>query len=77
MGRFFGTVYPYKPREWKGQVSKEVTKNRLKAKLTVNEQANIVLPKEYWEQHNVWDAVGVGLKHLEKTKRREIVTVKF
>jgi hypothetical protein len=48
------------PREWKGQVKKEVTENRMKRKLSPMELQTIELPSAPSEHNNVWDAVGLG-----------------
>lgn len=52
------------PREWKGQVPKEIMRSRAERELSKREQAVVVLglagaPKSV--HHNVWDAVEIGL----------------
>jgi Holliday junction resolvasome RuvABC endonuclease subunit len=54
----------YKPAEWKGQVTKEITELRAKKRLTSDELAKIELPSAKSLAHNVWDAVALGLVHL-------------
>lgn len=53
----------YRPREWKSTVKKEVMCRRVEGRLSVEERARVELPARSL-QHNVWDAVGVGLHHL-------------
>lgn len=50
------------PREWKGQAPKHVTKRRAKAVLTSEELAIV-----HGEDHNMWDAIGIGLHCLKRT----------
>jgi len=53
------------PREWKGQLPKEVSEKRVDAKLTPVEKQRIEWPaKSYC--HNVYDALHLGLVHLER-----------
>jgi hypothetical protein len=66
-GTLLGKITIYKPAEWKGQATKEVTKNRCLEKLRPDETARIVLPAKSL-QHNVWDAIGLGLHHLKITR---------
>jgi hypothetical protein len=56
----------YRPAEWKKQVTKEVTEHRAKKRLTEEELSRVVLPSAKGLRHNVWDAVGIGLHHLER-----------
>lgn len=55
----------YRPREWKGQVPKNVMISRIKSKLTREELKNVRLPNKSL-QHNVWDAIGIGLKYFAR-----------
>lgn len=50
-----------RPREWKGQTPKDCTEERARARLQPSELARVQLPKAESLQHNVWDAVGIGL----------------
>ena len=52
----------YRPREWKGQTPKEIMLPRIRAKLSQEELDRVNLPSAASLQHNVWDAVGIGLK---------------
>lgn len=53
-----------RPAEWKGQTPKDITETRAKARLSTSELAAIELPKAKTVQHNVWDAVALGLWRL-------------
>lgn len=58
----------YTPKQWKGQVPKDVHHERLARVLSASE---LVL----WGavDHNAKDAIGIGLFHLGRTKRGGIV----
>lgn len=49
----------YAPREWKGQVPKPIMQKRIEMKLRPEERRLLD-----GQNHNVWDAVGIGLKYL-------------
>jgi hypothetical protein len=72
-GAFVGKGSPfvttYLPAQWKGQVPKRIMTNRTKNKLSPEECARVELPSARGLQHNVWDAVGIGLHHLRKERR--------
>lgn len=57
-------VYSYKPKEWKGQVPKEIHNERIRKRLpkTITTQLDYI-PKSY--RHNVVDACGLALFHKE------------
>lgn len=58
----------YLPRVWKGQVPKDVMLPRIQEKLTALELTKVVdLSKTY--EHDIWDAVGIGLYHLGRMKK--------
>lgn len=57
-------VTNYRPRQWKGQVPKDVMVERIKAKLSPDERARIALPSKGLE-HNVYDAIGIGQHHIK------------
>ncbi len=65
IGQFdWRTVYSYRPKEWKGQVPKEIHNDRVMKKLPekiITELDRI--PKTY--RHNVVDACGLALFHKE------------
>lgn len=53
-----------KPKEWKGTVPKDVMLKRILAKIEESEYPCIMKPKD----HNVIDAIGVGLWRLNRKK---------
>lgn len=53
----------YRPAEWKGQTPKSISASRTLSKLSEEEKARIRMPAKSL-QHNVLDAIGIGLKHL-------------
>lgn len=72
-GAFYGAVTPLteyirlvEPAEWKAQVPKEITRERIKAILTPQEISRI---RKGGEMHNVWDAIGIGLFASGRAKR--------
>jgi hypothetical protein len=50
-----------KPDSWKGQMPKDATTARTVSRLGDNEMRRVNLPPQVSLQHNVWDAVGIGL----------------
>jgi len=71
LGGAFETVFP---DEWKGGTSKAKTKvyvieQRAKAILKPDERVRVELPSAASKQHNVWDAVGIGLYALGRAGR--------
>lgn len=54
------TLLRFFPREWKGQLDKDACAGRVRSRLDAGEVASIELPCTSL-QHNVWDAVGIGL----------------
>ncbi len=57
-------VFGYLPREWKGQVPKEIHNERVLKSLSPGERALLPkLPKSL--AHNVTDAVGLGRFHID------------
>lgn len=73
-GAFYGalcvdlraTLRLVEPAEWKAQVPKEITRERIKAILTPQEISRI---RKGGEMHNVWDAIGIGLFASGRAKR--------
>ena len=63
-------MFEYRPREWKGQVPKEICHTRALAKLSDEERARIQLPRDAKAKLDVLDAVALGLFHLKKEKKR-------
>lgn len=62
-----GLQWVYLPRQWKGQVPKDILTERTKRALTNLELDRVYLPKAPSLHHNVWDAIGIGLHHLHVT----------
>lgn len=60
----FKNVTYLEPKIWKGQTKKHVTEYRVKKHLSKEELNNIKLPCKYL-QHNVYDAVGIGLWYIK------------
>lgn len=58
------------PKSWKGQTPKAIMIKRNQERLTSEERNHVELPKARSLQHNVWDAVGIGLHHLGRRRRR-------
>jgi len=56
----------YLPAQWKGQLPKNVVKERLLKSLAEEEKRRIELPKAAGKAHNVWDAIGIGMKYLRR-----------
>lgn len=58
------------PREWKGQLPKEVTQKRVNAKLSNQEKTLIKWPIPSL-CHNVYDAIHLGIVYMEREGLRE------
>lgn len=56
----------YKPAEWKGQLDKKVLEYRVKKHLTPKELTCVELPSAKSVAHNVWDGLGLGLRHSNR-----------
>jgi hypothetical protein len=61
----------YKPSQWKGQTPKPIHHARIRAELERQGTLSCVeIPRAKSLAHNIWDAVGLGLFHIKKTKGR-------
>lgn len=60
-------VSTYKPREWKGQVPKDVMFNRIISRLSETEFETLP-PISRTRLSHVYDAIGIGLHHLGRLK---------
>ena len=60
----FETVKFYRPREWKGNVPKDVMCRRILGRLTEEEKTRIEYCKQKSLHHNILDAIGIGLFHI-------------
>lgn len=54
-------IYTVKPREWKGQQPKHVTKHRVEKRLSSAEQKILYAVKPPYLLHNAIDAIAIGL----------------
>lgn len=59
-----GDLWSPVPREWKGQVPKDVHGRRILSRLTPAEEHRIEWPKGDRFRHNVTDAIGLGLRRI-------------
>lgn len=53
----------WRPADWKGQLPKNVSIERTQCRISESERERVQLPKAVSLQHNVWDAVGIGLRY--------------
>ncbi|MCP3104638.1 hypothetical protein LZ198_37820 [Myxococcus sp. K15C18031901] len=62
------------PREWKGTLNGDVMVERIKSRLDERpcEHLRVQLPRAQDKQHNVWDAVGIGLHVLGRLVPRKV-----
>ena len=61
----------FRPYEWKGQVPKDVMVMRIQGWITDSERSKVLLPSAKSLQHNVWDAIGIGVKYLQSQGLRK------
>lgn len=71
MGNDADVEWSPQPREWKGQIPKEVTQKRVDKRLSAAEQGKIEWPAKSLK-HNVYDALHMGLVFLEKQGIRSL-----
>jgi hypothetical protein len=57
------------PREWKGQLPKELSEDRVRSRLPQAELDRVEWPVKRL-QHNVWDALHLGIVYLERESLR-------
>ena len=67
----FGAGTRYFPHEWKGQMKKEQTEERIRSRLSESELSCVEATGH--KGHNVWDAVGLGLWHFERFNRKRVI----
>ena len=65
------SVHEIFPRQWKGQQPKNISEQNVKNALHSDEFSCIELPTRRGLQHNVWDAIGIGLFHTRKERRQQ------
>lgn len=66
-------VHSYSPREWKGTLDADDMIERIKARLSPAEIARIITVRNSL-MHNVFDAIGIGLKKLGRLEPRRIIS---
>lgn len=66
-------VHLVEPRTWKGTLAKEAMTERIKGRLATSERTSVELPAKALE-HNVWDAVGIGLHALGRLTPRRFIS---
>ena len=68
------TIYP--PADWKGQAPKGVMQERILEVLSIEERENLGkgLTGHSTKDHNIYDAVGIGLFHLRRIGKFKKVT---
>jgi len=72
MDRIDCSAQHYLPREWKGQLTKEVCHARIEKILTPKELAAIATKQKTY-RHNTLDAVGIGLFHLGRFQKQRVI----
>jgi hypothetical protein len=58
----------YLPRQWKGQTPKKTMNKRVQGRLSREELERVELPRAESLQHNVWDAIGIGMYQIRRRK---------
>jgi len=62
------------PRDWKGTIdADEMIERRIKPRLSETEHRRVSLPTAKSLQHNVWDAVGIGLHVVGRLEPRKVI----
>lgn len=65
-------AHQYLPREWKGNVDADLMIERIKGRLSPAELAVCTGPT--YLLHNVYDAVGIGLKYLGRLEPKRVIS---
>lgn len=60
----------YFPQQWKGTIDKDATESRVRGRLTAEEFGRVQLPPSKQFHDDVWDAIGIGLKHVGRFERK-------
>lgn len=60
------------PRDWKGSLDADAFIERIKQRLDAAEHLRVELPSTSSLQHNVWDAIGIGLHALGRLAPRHV-----
>jgi hypothetical protein len=68
------TEASFLPRQWKGTLDADAMIERIKARVDKRqgERGRVQLPRAKDKQHNVWDAVGVGLHAVGRLAPRKV-----
>jgi hypothetical protein len=61
------------PRSWKGTLDADDMIERIKGRLTAVEHRAVKLPSAAGLQHNVWDAIGIGLHALGRLEPKRVI----
>ncbi len=64
--------FRYSPQMWKGSMNKEQTRLRAIDRMSSEEISEIAFPNARSRQHNVWDAIAIGLYHLGRFQPRRM-----
>jgi len=62
-------IHTIKPYQWKGQIPKGISVQRIQDQLMPLERESVCLPTAKSLQHNVWDAVGIGLYWFRQQRK--------
>lgn len=65
------SVKGYYPRDWKGTVDPDVMIQRIQGRLSGREATNVISVGKT-KDHNIWDAIGIGLHHLGRLAPRKV-----
>ena len=71
---FPGTpCYAYWPRDWKGTLDGDAMIERIKTRVSSYELSCIDLSCGPNVEHNIWDAIGIGMKHVGRLERKRVI----
>jgi len=68
-----GFITTYYPREWKGTIDPDAMIERIKGRLSPAEKHRILTVKKSL-MHNVYDAIGIGLKKLGRLEPHRVIS---
>jgi len=66
-------VLGYFPYEWKRQLNKEQIIERVKSRLAPGELSKAELTGAKTKDHNIWEAIGLGLFHLGRFSPKRVI----
>lgn len=66
VGRLNLPYTAYTASQWKKQLKKDMVTERVQKRLSLDELRAVDLPPAVSLQHNVWEAIGIGLVHLRR-----------